>query len=175
MDLSRKRDAILGAGEVALRLCRQEDLLALEWSGAFSHHREIIGEAFALQAAGEAWMLVAEHRGVPIGQAWLDLRPQGGALGPMVWAVRVIAAYQGRGVGTRLIRRLEDMAADAGHAWLELGVEMDNPAARAFYERLGWRVAGERRDTYSYVTPEGRAVVHHLSEWRMVRRLARGR
>jgi GNAT superfamily N-acetyltransferase len=156
---------------VAIRRCRETDLPMLEWFGAFAHHRAIIREAFELQEKGEAVMLVAVTRGFPVGQAWLDLRARPGAEGPMVWAVRVIEPLQGLGVGRRLMAMLERSAAALGHSRLELGVEKANGAARAFYEREGWRVARERREAYSYVTPEGQEVTHGLDEWVMVKRL----
>jgi GNAT superfamily N-acetyltransferase len=156
---------------VAIRPCREADLPLLEWFGAFTHHRAVIREAFELQGRGEAVMLVAEASGFPIGQAWLDLRPRPGATFPLVWAVRVLEAFRGAGVGARLIAAIEAEAAALGHQGLELGVEQENPPARAFYERLGWRVSGERRECYGYTTPQGEAVVHALCEWVMVKAL----
>jgi ribosomal protein S18 acetylase RimI-like enzyme len=52
--------------------------------------------------------------------------------------IQVMPTAQGQGIGTRVIRAL---IADAGAAGLplELGVETDNPRARALYERLGLR------------------------------------
>jgi GNAT superfamily N-acetyltransferase len=153
---------------VTIRACRAADLPKLEWFGDFRHHRAIIREAFELQARGEALMLVADAGGFPIGQAWLQLRR--GSV-PMVWAVRVLEPFQNRGVGARLMSALEKAAALLGHSELQLGVEQDNPKARAFYECLGWGVAGERRESYEYTTPEGQAVTHDLREWVMTKRL----
>lgn len=157
--------------DVTIRFCREADLPRLEWFGAFSHHRGVIREAFELQGRGQAVMLVAEAAGFPAGQAWLDLRPKAGAEGPMVWAVRVLDPLRGTGVGTRLMAALEAVARERGHERLELGVERANPRARAFYEGLGWRVARERRESYSYTTPEGQTVAHTLDEWVMIKDL----
>jgi GNAT superfamily N-acetyltransferase len=165
MSAARQFDLTLPA---TIRACCEADLPKLEWFGAFHHHRAIIREAFELQGRGEAVMLVAEAGGFPIGQAWLQLRH--GCV-PMVWAVRVLEPFQGRGVGARLMAALEDAAALLGHRDLELCVEQDNPKARAFYERLGWRLAGERRETYDYITPEGLSVTHDLREWVMTKQL----
>lgn len=159
------------ASEVAIRLCREEDLSRLEWFGAFEHHREIIREAFRLQNQGQTVMLVAAMDDFPVGQAWLDLRPRPGAHGPKVWAVRVIASLQGRGIGGRLMARIEEVARQLGYPRLELGVEKHNEAARKFYERLGWFVNGERRDSYGYTTPSGERVVLPLDEWVLVKNL----
>jgi GNAT superfamily N-acetyltransferase len=158
---------------VEIRPCRAQDLEKLEWFGAFSHHRQIIRETFALQGQGLALMLVAEAGGFPVGQAWLDLRPREGAAGPLVWAVRVMAPFRGAGLGARLMGAVETAAAARGASRLELGVETHNAAARAFYERLGWRVARELSESYSYVTPQGQAVTHALEEWIMAKPLSR--
>jgi len=154
-----------------IRPCTAEDLAKLEWFGAFTHHRAIIRDAFAMQGRGEAVMLVAEVGGFPVGQAWLDLRPRHGSDAPLVWAVRVMAPFRGLGIGARLMAAIEAAALARGHARLELGVETDNPGARAFYERLGWRLADARRESYGYVTPEGQAVTHALDEWVLVKDL----
>jgi ribosomal protein S18 acetylase RimI-like enzyme len=50
-------------------------------------------------------------------------------------------AFRGRGIGSGLLRRLVDEARD-GTRVLSVHVEMHNPA-RALYERLGFRRAGE--------------------------------
>jgi len=49
--------------------------------------------------------------------------------------------YRGQGLGTALLRRLQDEAAESGRS-LRLHVELGNPAAR-LYERLGFVVTGE--------------------------------
>jgi GNAT superfamily N-acetyltransferase len=157
--------------EVEIRACEAGDLDKLEWFGAFTHHRQVIREAFALQQAGEVVMLVAVTGGFPVGQAWLVLRLKPGAQAPAVWAVRVIEPLQGAGLGARLMAALEAAARERGVNALELGVETGNPAARRFYERLGWRLVRERRDSYGYVTPDGRAVTHALHEWVLAKRL----
>jgi ribosomal protein S18 acetylase RimI-like enzyme len=156
---------------VTIRACREEDVPQLEWFGAFTHHRAIIREAFELQSCGEAVMLLAVAGGFPIGQAWLDLRPRLQVPFPMVWAVRVLEPFQGAGLGARLMAALEEAAADRGYRGLQLGVEQENDRARAFYERLGWRVTGERRESYGYTTPDGQAVAHQLHEWVMAKNL----
>src|SRR5438093_11002918 len=58
---------------ITVRICRREDLPALEWFGLFTEHREIIRETFESQERGEAVMLIADLNGFPIGQVWINL------------------------------------------------------------------------------------------------------
>ena len=56
--------------------------------------------------------------------------------------IQLVPAVQGRGIGSRIIEELQAEATAAGVA-LELGVEHDNPRARALYERLGFVHVGD--------------------------------
>ena len=59
--------------------------------------------------------------------------------------LQVLPVHQGQGIGTDVVRRLGADAHAAGLP-LELGVEKDNPRARALYRRLGLRPVGEDDD-----------------------------
>jgi ribosomal protein S18 acetylase RimI-like enzyme len=59
--------------------------------------------------------------------------------------IQIHPRHQCRGIGTAIIGDLQAEAAEAGVP-LELGVEWDNPRARALYERLGFRLAREDAD-----------------------------
>jgi ribosomal protein S18 acetylase RimI-like enzyme len=56
-------------------------------------------------------------------------------------SIAILPAYQGRGIGTTLIRRLQQRARKEGVP-VTLQVFKVNPA-RALYERLGFKVTGE--------------------------------
>ncbi len=53
-------------------------------------------------------------------------------------AVGVVAGHQGAGIGSRLMRRLAELARADGRPALSLSVNAANPAAR-LYPRLGYR------------------------------------
>jgi ribosomal protein S18 acetylase RimI-like enzyme len=74
-------------------------------------------------------------------------------------------ALQGRGIGKRLMSGLENAARERGHNRLLLGVEKANEPACHFYERLGWRVIGDWREEYRYLTPAGVTQSVSLDEW----------
>lgn len=153
--------------DFAIRLCRADDLPKLEWFGVFRDHREIIRQTFARQIAGDVLMFVADARGFPVAQAWIDLRPDPRTAYPTLWAVRVMEPLQGLGIGGRLMGAAEQAAKRRGHRGLALNVERSNLRARAFYESRGWRVVGNRHGSFLYTTPEGRTVVQPLDEFIM--------
>ncbi|MBM7389402.1 GNAT superfamily N-acetyltransferase [Clavibacter michiganensis] len=104
---------------------------------------------WALQEAGGSTLLVAWDSDRPVGAGQLDLR---GDL-PELRNLRVDAAERGRGIGTAIIRAAEERIAPGR---LAVGVGLDNPRARALYERLGYRGTGETTTTtYAYVDDAG--------------------
>ena len=142
---------------ITIRPCTREDLVGLEWWGQFSEHRGIFAEAFERHERGENVMLVADLKGSPIGQAWVDLgRYDDGTA--LLWAVRVFPALQGLGLGTRLIAAAERAAAARGARRVELSVETTNDGALRLYRSLGYDVVGEVVEPWRYVTPDGRTV-----------------
>jgi ribosomal protein S18 acetylase RimI-like enzyme len=65
--------------------------------------------------------------------------------------------FQDLGVGTWLIRALEERVRAAGRSKAELTVEHDNPRAGALYRRLGYREVGSALESWpsgggTYVT-----------------------
>jgi ribosomal protein S18 acetylase RimI-like enzyme len=82
------------------------------------------------------------YQGAPIGSISVHYERSRIFLG----VIEIAPAYQGRGIGTRLIRRLCDKA-DAANVPLELQVLKVNPAIK-LYERLGLAVVGETDTHY---------------------------
>src|SRR4051794_24774579 len=91
----------------ALRVATRADLTALEWGGAFTHHRQLITEAFERQEQGEVLILVGDVGGVPAGQIWVDLSKRRSESVGVLWALRVMPALRCVGFGSRLIRCAE--------------------------------------------------------------------
>jgi GNAT superfamily N-acetyltransferase len=104
---------------------------------------------WALQEAGGSTLLVAWDADRPVGAGQLDLRGDV----PELRNLQVDAAERGRGIGTAIVRAAEERVASGR---LTVGVALDNPRARALYERLGYRGTGEITTTpYSYVDDAG--------------------
>lgn len=62
-------------------------------------------------------------------------------------------ALRGQGIGSRLIAAVEDIGREAGCAGVTLGVDVNNPQARALYERRGYAVFDTRSMLTSAVDP----------------------
>lgn len=150
---------------VTVRVCREDDLPGLEWYGLFTEHRQIIRETFESQERGDAVMLVADLNGFPAGQVWINLALKREERTGALWAVRVLPCLQNRGIGARLMAAAEQLLAERGYTGVELGVEKENPGARRFYERLGYRVSGVARGEYQYTTPGGARAAMSIDEW----------
>lgn len=83
--------------------------------------------------------LIAEAGGGPVGYAIYNLGYWADALDGMVFIsdLFVREAWRGGGVGAALMRRLAEAGREAGCRRLMWTVWNLNPAARAFYEKLG--------------------------------------
>lgn len=75
---------------------------------------------------------------------------------PEVRNVHVVDSRRNQGFGTWLLTAAEEAAVEAHSRTLKLSVGVENPDARRFYERLGYRITGERtQTTYSYLDAAG--------------------
>jgi GNAT superfamily N-acetyltransferase len=71
-----------------------------------------------------------------------------------LYAIYVLPEAWGSGAASGLMAAAKDWFAEEGYATAMLWVLADNPRARRFYEREGWRVDGERIDTIRGVEVE---------------------
>ena len=150
---------------VVIRACQADDLPNLEWYGLFTPHRELIEDAFARQLRRENLMLVADMRGFPVGQVWIDLAQKESEETGIIWALRVIPFLQGLGIGTRLMNAAEEALGTLGFSAVELGVEKSEAETCAFYERLGYEQIGTLDEEYSYTTPSGKFITIVIDQW----------
>lgn len=66
-----------------------------------------------------------------------------------IYSIAVSPAARGQGLGEKLIREAETVAADAGRIVMRLEVRTDNTGAIALYRRLGYRQFGTLKDYYA--------------------------
>jgi GNAT superfamily N-acetyltransferase len=128
--------------ELDMKVCREQDVQALEWSGLFSGHRQIIQDTYERQQRGEALILLGVANDFPVAQVWLDFTARGTSQRPRAWALRVFPALQGLGIGTWMLESAERVAKLRGAQDMEIGVETDNFDAHRLYERLGYKKSG---------------------------------
>jgi GNAT superfamily N-acetyltransferase len=96
---------------------------------------------------------VAEAGGRVVGFAAAGpSRTEGGSA--ELFAIYVLPEAWGAGAGPGLMAAAKEWFAQEGYATAMLWVLADNPRARRFYEREGWRVDGERVDTVRGVEVE---------------------
>lgn len=134
-----------------------EAVLRLTWE-AFAAYRDLLDPPSSVfrettatveQAMAAGAIYVAVHEGAMVG-----VREDA-----MIGAVRVYPAEQehalycgrlavlpaarGLGIGTALMRRVEQQAAEEGYPAVVLGVRLQLPDNRRFFERLGYHATGE--------------------------------
>lgn len=113
------------------------DLDRLGWSGG-PVHLAILDACLARTWEGDGAVMVGEvPTGAIVAVGCLDWTREPGTGWISQLAVR--PSWRSLGVGTLLIRALEDAAAAAGADRTGLAVEQDNPRAAGLYRRLGYR------------------------------------
>jgi len=90
------------------------------------------------QAYPQAMYLVLQHGDTPIGRLVLDRLDQVLHLVD----IAILPAAQGQGAGSAVLRGLQAQAG-AQQCRIHLAVNKSNTAARALYQRLGFRLCGE--------------------------------
>ena len=94
----------------------------------------------ALIASGGT-VICAESEGRIVGMATMQIlvsTAEGGRVG-QVEDVIVDGPWQGRNVGTRLLKAIRERAEEMGLLRLQLLADKNNSHARIFYRRRGWR------------------------------------
>jgi GNAT superfamily N-acetyltransferase len=156
--------------DCVFRMGEADDIAKLEWFGAFAEHREIIAGAFAAQASGEGLVVVATVKGFPVAQVWARL--YGPRQPPRFWAFRVMEPLQGAGLGSYLLEFGEQLLFKREYSLCEIGVERNNPAARAFYHQRGYELGYRETEQYSYITPDGERRACTADQWILRKQLS---
>ena len=165
--------------ELVIRQGMKSDLSALEWDGEYAHFRRLFMDAYQQVEQGRAIIWIAElPRDGLIGQLFVSLYTYRNELADgktraYLFGFRVRPAYRSLGVGTIMMHAVESDLIDRGFRQLALNVGQENPAARAFYERLGYRVSSPDPGRWSYLDDRGQRVDVHEPAWRMLKDLCR--
>lgn len=129
------------------------DLPSCSWAGSPKHVRELVHQIRRAEAGEIDYLAVCTPVGLPVAVGGIDytVKPGVGTL----WQLSVHPALQSCGIGTLLIRPAEQRIGTRGLTRAELGVEEDNPRARALYERLGYRAFSRELDSWDVEAEDG--------------------
>ncbi len=91
--------------------------------------------------------VVAEDNGKIVGAAWTRIIPAYGHIDDQTpeLAISILPGWRGKSIGSQMMRYLFDLLRERGYRQTSLSVQKDNPAVR-FYERLGYKLTGDRVD-----------------------------
>jgi ribosomal protein S18 acetylase RimI-like enzyme len=138
---------------------RPADLPLIAWSGGATH-LESVARYLARVPAGEVEYLAVRTAGGEImAKGGIDYSEHLGA-GSIT---QLAAKVTGHGLGTRLIRAMEDRMRARGVATAICGVEPDNRRARALYERLGYRESGRHPASWESQDAAGKRFTKHTT------------
>jgi ribosomal protein S18 acetylase RimI-like enzyme len=141
---------------VVVRDLAEADLDALEWSGTASHLVAVREELRRVESFEVEYLVAAASSDLPVGKAGIDYAKHTGA--GTIYQAAVHPALQSCGIGTLLMGEAERRIRARGRAYAELGVEQNNPRARALYERLGYVAYADAPDEWDAEGPAGEII-----------------
>lgn len=83
-------------------------------------------------------VLVAEDNGSLVGFVRVSFVDKVWGKSCQINTLAVTEMFRGKGIGTALMRRAEDLATEEGARGVRVNVLVENTPARRFYERLGY-------------------------------------
>lgn len=135
---------------IAYRPAQPDDIAACVRLRGLTRENAVPAERLAaLGITVESWAAQV-RRGELLGHvAWDGPEMAGYAFGEVasgeVVVLALLPAYEGRGLGRRLLQRLVDALRARGHRRLFLGCASDpHLRSHGFYRHLGWRPTGRR-------------------------------
>src|SRR4030042_1594215 len=128
---------------IIIRQAEKDELVELEWKGEYTHFRRLYADTYMMVEQGKAVIWIAETDGSGlIGQCFVSLkgnRPElaDGIMRAYIYGFRVQPQYRNQGIGTGIMRTVEDDLRGRRFRQVTLNVGQDNHDARRFYDRLG--------------------------------------
>jgi ribosomal protein S18 acetylase RimI-like enzyme len=143
------------------------NLPTLGWSGSRLHLVSVRRALERVRSGEVEYLVVRAPNGDPIAKVGIDYaaHPDAGTL----WQMATIEELRGLGIGTHLIAAAESRIRKRGVSVAQLDVELDNPGARALYERLGYREAGRRSASWDVQEADG-SISRYETEVAMLRK-----
>lgn len=149
------RDKFVRNGPAALRVddLNRDDLARIGWSGT-ERHVQSVAEVLDRVEQGEAeYLAVRGPDGAPISLGAINYWEAPGV--GTIFQLSTHPDLQGLGLGTALITQAEERIRRRGLQVARMGVEDDNPRARALYERLGYVPTGRRSVSWEAQRSDG--------------------
>lgn len=163
--------------EVEIRIGREEDLPALEWQGELIQFRKLYRQVYQNACDGRAsiWVAELEQAGI-IGQVFVQFSSSrkelaDGEIRAYIYGFRVRPAYRRSGVGTQLLKQVEQDLQKRRFRWVTLNVSRQNLAAQRFYKRNGYQIIAPEAGRWSYVDHMGKRREVDEPAWRMQKKL----
>jgi len=163
--------------EVEIRIGREEDLPALEWQGELIQFRKLYRQVYQNACDGRAsiWVAELEQAGI-IGQVFVQFSSSrkelaDGEIRAYIYGFRVRPAYRGSGVGTHLLKQVEQDLQKRHFRWVTLNVSRQNLAAQRFYKRNGYQIVAAEAGRWSYLDHMGKRREVDEPAWRMQKNL----
>jgi ribosomal protein S18 acetylase RimI-like enzyme len=161
---------------ITIRLCREDDLPKLEWYGQHSQFRQVFARTFREQTQGQRLMLVADCKGFPIGQVFVQLDSKEKQIATRnqrayLYSLRVMEMFRGMGIGSSLIDEAETNALRLGYRWTTIAAAKQNAAAIRLYNRKGYKVFAEDARRWSYVDAQGETQYQDEPCWLMQKKI----
>jgi ribosomal protein S18 acetylase RimI-like enzyme len=134
------------------------DVPTCTWAGGPRHVAQLHAQLDRAEEGVVDYLAVCPPSGLPVAIGGVDYSVTPGA--GTLWQLAVMPALQSCGIGTTLVHAAEDRIRRRDLTRAELGVEEDNPRARALYERLGYHAYGAEKDGWHADGPDGTTVWH---------------
>lgn len=159
--------------KIEIRPLIASDLAALEWEGEYKHFRNLYADLFEKIQNGHshAWVAVNDHNYM-VGQVFLQMRSDRLELADgwnraYLYSFRIRPLYRNLGIGTHMLKVLEDFLVKEGYTRVTLNVARDNLAAVRLYHRYGYKIVAEEPGIWTYPDDEGTWQTVNEPSWRM--------
>lgn len=159
--------------QTVIRPAESRDLVGMEWDGEYRHFRTLYANAYSRMLQGKSiiWIAETDLYGL-IGQVFIQLvcdRPElaDGWQRAYLYSFRIKPDFRGHGLGTQMVKTVEDYLLERKFSRLTLNVAKDNPDALRLYKRLNFQIVAEEPGIWSY--PDDNGIWHTVKEpsWRM--------
>jgi ribosomal protein S18 acetylase RimI-like enzyme len=159
--------------QTLIRKATDQDLIHLEWDGEYRHFRKLYQEIYESSKKGDAILWVVELNGTGIiGQVFIQLDSvrkdlADGRARAYLYGFRIQPEYRNLGIGSYLLRYVEEDLVSRGFLKVCLNVGRENIDACRLYDRNGYQIVGVEAGNWSYVDENGLRKQVNEPAWRM--------